>query len=100
MMMYGTTDDVWDYIHSRGLDYCRAYDRLAEIGVGRHHQRVGPLPLSQGEHLWLGWPEMYVQLIRRYGLRWTRPVSNRRPPGMDPLLWLDIQELFRDHAVV
>ena len=84
-------DDVWDYIQEHGLAYCSVYDRLAEIGVSRHRSRLGPLPLSEGEHLWRGWPQLYVSLITRYGLRWTRPTSKRRPKDMDPLDWLDIQ---------
>ena len=84
--------DVWDYIGEHGLDYCPAYDRLTEIGVGRHHARLGPLPLSEGKHLWKGWPELYIELLRRYGRRWTVP-GHRKPHDMHPLTWLELQEV-------
>ena len=51
-----TTDDVWGYIIEHGLDYCSVYDRLTEIGIPRHKQRLGPLPLTHGRTLWRGWP--------------------------------------------
>lgn len=87
-------DDVWTYIDDHGLVYCSVYDTLAEIGVGRHQARLGPLPLSEGEHLWKGWPDLYIALIRRYGLRWTRP-GRRKPHGMDNLTWLELQDALR-----
>lgn len=87
-------DEVWDYIITEGLAYCPVYDQLSKIGVSRHHSRLGPLPLSQGEHLWKGWPELYLALVRRYGLRWTRP-GRRKPPSMDNLMWLELQDALR-----
>ena len=87
-------DDVWNYILNEGLEYCTVYDRLADIGVSRHHARLGPLPLSQGEHLWKGWPDLYIALIQRYGLRWTRP-GHRKPHDMDNLTWLELQDTLR-----
>lgn len=36
-------DDVWAYIADRGLPYNHAYDRMTEIGVPRHLQRVSIL---------------------------------------------------------
>ena len=87
-------NNVWEYIKEHGLNYCPVYDRLFEIGVSRHLSRLGPLPLSQGEHLWKGWPELYLALVRRYGLHWTRP-GRRKPPSMDNLMWLDIQDALR-----
>ena len=91
-----TDDDVWGYIRSEGLDYCPVYDRLFDIGVSVHHARLGPLPLSPGDHLWKGWPWMYPALVRKYGQRWTRPVSLRRPPkGVSMLDWLEIQDALR-----
>ena len=84
--------DVWGYIREHGLAYCPVYDRLAAIGVHIHHQRLGPLPLSRGEHLWQGWPQLYADLVRQYGRRWTVPAGKRRPPHMEPLAWLEIQD--------
>ena len=87
--------DVWDYIDAEGLPYCPVYDRLTEVGVSRHRARLGPLPLSEGQHLWKGWPKLYAALVRRYGQRWTRPVGKRCPPGVSPLDWLEIQDALR-----
>ena len=91
--------DVWEYIDAHGLDYCPVYDRLADIGVSLHHARLGPLPLSDGKHLWTGWPQLYAALICRYGRRWTVPVGKRRPKGIAPLDWLDIQSALISGAV-
>lgn len=88
--------DVWAYIAAHGLDYCPVYDRLTEIGVGRHRARVGPLPLSEGKHLWTGWPTMYARLVARYGRRWTVPTNRRPPRGVSRLDWLDIQDAIRE----
>ena len=88
-------DDVWAYIRAHGLDYCPVYDRLAEIGVGVHRQRLGPLPLAEGRHLWRGWPRLYIELLRNYGRRWTVPGA-RLPHDMDMLTWLDLQDVLRD----
>ena len=87
--------DVWEYIDECELAYCPVYDRLTEIGVGRHHARVGPLPLSDGKHLWRGWPQLYAALVRHYGQRWTVPVGPRCPKGVAMLDWLDIQDALR-----
>lgn len=65
-----TVEDVWAMIAGMELAYNPVYDRLAGIGVIRDEQRVGPLPLSPGWHLRLGWPEMYRRLVARYGQRW------------------------------
>jgi len=57
--------DVWAYIVGNGLDYNRAYDRMAEIGVPWREQRVGPLAntralrAGQAALLRRGWPELY-----------------------------------------
>ena len=90
--------DVWDYIDEHGLDYCPVYDRLASIGISRHHARLGPLPLTPGEYLWKGWPQLYASLIRRYGQRWTKPTSRRPPKGVEMLDWLDIADVLRQTA--
>ena len=86
-----TTDDVWEYIHEIELPYCGVYDVMDRIGVGRHKARVGPLPLSEGQHLWRGWPWLYIALVQRYGRRWTIP--RRRPHDMDMLTWLELREV-------
>lgn len=65
-----STADVWALIAGWGLPVNPAYDRMTEVGVPREKQRVGPLPLSPGWILSLGWPEMYRQLTARYGNRW------------------------------
>ena len=83
--------DVWDCIYEHGLAYCPVYDRLTEIGVDRYHARLGPLPLSDGKHLWQGWPDLYIALLSHYGKRWTVP-GKRKPHGMDNLTWLDLQD--------
>ena len=86
-----TARDVWQYIQDHELPYCGVYDVMEAIGVGRHKSRVGPLPLSQGDHLWKGWPQMYIELIRAYGRRWIIP--RRKPHKMDMLTWLELQEV-------
>ena len=65
-----TADDVWAAIAGLGLPYNPVYDRLADAGVERKQQRVGPLPLSPGWILQRTWPEMYRRLVERYGRRW------------------------------
>lgn len=65
-----TGDEVWAAIAGLGLPYNPVYDRLAQIGVPRDRQRIGPLPLAEGWHLRLGWPDLYRRLIARYGQRW------------------------------
>lgn len=62
--------DIWAAIAEWDLPYNPVYDRLAEIGVPRERQRVGPLPLSEGWMLRDGWPLMWRRLIERYGRRW------------------------------
>ncbi len=62
--------DVWAVIAGLGLPYNPVYDILASVGVPRNRQRVGPLPLTPGWHLKLGWHGLYERLTRRYGNRW------------------------------
>lgn len=66
-----TEDDVWAAIAHLGLPYNAAYDRLAEIGVPRHKQRIGPLPLVPRAYLAAGWPDLLARLEERYGPRWS-----------------------------
>ena len=89
-----TDADVWAYIAAHRLDYCPVYDKLTAIGVNRHHARLGPLPLSEGKHLWHGWPQMYCALLRKYGRRWSIPTGGltRPPKGVSQLDWMDIQD--------
>jgi 3'-phosphoadenosine 5'-phosphosulfate sulfotransferase (PAPS reductase)/FAD synthetase len=65
-----TVDEVWAAIAGMGLPYNPVYDRLAEVGVPREMQRVGPLPLAPQWVLQRGWPEMLRRLEERYGHRW------------------------------
>lgn len=57
--------DVWAFIFSNNLDYNRAYDKLAALGIAREHQRIGPfaveraLGYGQLAILKRGWPEQY-----------------------------------------
>lgn len=66
-----TEDDVWALIHGWGLPYCAAYDVLADIGVSRERQRLGPLPLTPRQTLADGWPDTLDRLEQRYGRRWA-----------------------------
>lgn len=60
-----STLDVWAHIHSRNLDYNRAYDIMERIGVPLERQRVGPLAveraLGYGQLAILkrGWPALW-----------------------------------------
>jgi phosphoadenosine phosphosulfate reductase len=64
--------DVWAYIHSSGLDYNRAYDRMREIGIPPERQRIGPLAvesvLGYGQLAILkrGWPELFNKYATRH----------------------------------
>jgi len=66
-----TEDDVFALIAVWGLAYNPAYDRMEEMGVPRHAQRIGPLPLARRDHLADGWPDLLTRLEDRYGPRWT-----------------------------
>ena len=89
--------DVWAYIAAHDLPYCPVYDVLASIGVSIHHQRVGPLEISDGVTLLRGWPALYLAIVRRYGPRWTQP-GRRNRWGIDPVLWLDIQDALKERT--
>jgi 3'-phosphoadenosine 5'-phosphosulfate sulfotransferase (PAPS reductase)/FAD synthetase len=65
-----TEDDVWALIARWRLPYCKAYDTLEAIGVNRHMQRIGPLPLARRQDLDAGWPDMLARLEARYGPQW------------------------------
>ena len=86
-----TAREVWQYIGRHGLDYCPVYDVMDSIGVGRQRARIGPLPLSEGRHLWKGWPRLYIELLKQYGKRWQIP--KRRPHDMDMSMWLELREV-------
>lgn len=57
--------DVWAFIHTWGVEYNRAYDRLEQIGVPLERQRIGPYAceraLGQGQLAILrrGWPDEF-----------------------------------------
>lgn len=70
-------EDVWGYLISRKVEYSRAYDKLAELGVALKHRRIGPFavestgshdPLHQGQLAILkqGWPELFARFAERY----------------------------------
>ena len=86
-----TAEDVWTYIDQHNLPYCPVYDRLSELGIQPRLQRVGPLALCPGEYLYRGWPELYRDLVQRYGKRWTQP-GKRNHYKINPLTWIEIQE--------
>lgn len=65
-----SADEVWALMAHWDLPHNAVYDRLAEIGVPRKLQRVGPLPLAFRRHLEAGWPELLARLETRYGRRW------------------------------
>lgn len=60
-----STMDVWAFIHARGLDYNKAYDRMEILGVPMDQQRIGPLAvdrvLGYGQLAILrrGWPDLF-----------------------------------------
>lgn len=37
-----TVEDIWAYIAVHGVSYNPAYDKMAELGITREHQRIGP----------------------------------------------------------
>lgn len=67
-----TWRDVWAYIHSTGLDYNRAYDKMAEMGIPPERQRIGPLAvervLGYGQLAILkrGWPDLFNEYAARH----------------------------------
>ena len=67
-----TEADIWALIAGWNLPYVTVYDRLVAIGVERHRQRIGPLPLADRTPLQQGWPDLFARLVARYGdHRWT-----------------------------
>lgn len=64
--------DVWAYVHSRNLDYNRAYDKLEQMGISMNRQRIGPfaqrrvLGYGQIAILKKGWPELFNQFAEQY----------------------------------
>lgn len=67
-----STLDVWAFIVSQGLDYNRAYDRLAELDVPLERRRIGPFAvervLGYGQLALLkrGWPDLFDAFAARY----------------------------------
>ena len=66
-----TVYDIWGYIHARGIDYNRAYEKLETLGVGIEQSRIGPFAvervLQYGQMVILkkGWPELYEKFVAR-----------------------------------
>lgn len=65
-----TKDDVWALIAGQQVPYNAAYDVMERIGISRHKQRVGPMPLAPRSQLDEGWPDLLARLEARYGRRW------------------------------
>lgn len=67
-----TVMDVWAFIHSTGIDYNRAYDRMEEIGIPLEKQRIGPFAveeaLGRGQLAILkrGWPELFQRYAEEH----------------------------------
>lgn len=67
-----TTRDVWAYICSTGITYNQAYDRLTDMGIPAHRQRIGPfavdraLGYGQLAILKRGWPSLFNRYVARY----------------------------------
>lgn len=65
--------DVWTYLLSRGLDYNRAYDRLAALGLPLREWRTGPWwndrAISAGslQTIQAGWPAFYQRFREQTG---------------------------------
>lgn len=67
-----TWRDVWAYLLTFKVDYNRAYDRLAAIGVPPERQRIGPLAaeraIGYGQLAILkrGWPDIFNKFAAKY----------------------------------
>ena len=67
-----TVYDIWGYIHARGIDYNRAYEKMEAMGVGIEQSRIGPMAvervLQYGQMVIFkkGWPELYEKFAKRY----------------------------------
>lgn len=57
--------DVWAYIFSQKIEYNRAYDKMAQLGISLEKQRIGPLAIDsvlgygQLAIVRRGWPELF-----------------------------------------
>lgn len=69
---YWGDKDIWAYLLSRGVEYNKAYDVLASLGVPLRERRVGPLavegPARQGALAILkqGWPGLFNEFASRF----------------------------------
>lgn len=63
-----SAEAVWALIDE--LPYNAAYDVLRGLDLDERELRVGPLPLTPGDTLRRGWPDLYAGLVGRYGQRW------------------------------
>jgi len=56
-LAFWSVADIWAYIASQGLEYNRAYDKLAELGVPRERQRIstilGSVAAAFGRYVYL-----------------------------------------------
>ena len=82
-------DDVWDYIHRYGLDYCRAYDDIMRVETKVQAQRISNMALAPARHIVACEGLATFQALEaRYGKRWTDgnmggggPLRDILPPG-------------------
>lgn len=69
---YWDINSVWAYILGKGIDYNRAYDKLADLGLSVDKQRIGPfatervLGYGQLVILKMGWPKEFDKFLDKY----------------------------------
>ena len=69
---YWNVSDIWAYIISNNIPYCKAYDVLSELNIKPQNQRIGPVlnekveTMGQVSILKMGWPELFGQLCEIY----------------------------------
>jgi predicted phosphoadenosine phosphosulfate sulfurtransferase len=71
-LQYWKIEDIWAYIHGMKLQYHPAYDRMWELGIPLHQQRIGPVLGSDAAaygrfaHLRHLDSELYHRLLRDF----------------------------------
>lgn len=67
-----TTNDIWAYIRSSGIEYNKAYNKMESMGLPRKEQRVGPFAveavLGYGQLVVIkkGWPDLYNRFAAEF----------------------------------